>query len=486
MEADIAALVKTEMFIDGEWLEAAKGERHPVRNPATGELIASVAFGGERDAERAVNAAERAFPHWAAETAEIRADYLRTTYNLIIEDADRLAKILTMEEGKPLAEAKREVLWGAEYVLWYAGEAKRIYGEILPSSEQNQRLLVQRHPVGIVAAITPWNFPFSMITRKLAPALAAGCTVVIKPSPETPLSAIALFEIFEKAGLPHGAANLVIGNAKEISGVFVNHDKVRKISFTGSAQIGKQFMEQAAKKLKKVSLELGGHAPFIVFDDADIDLAVDGLIRNKFQNNGQTCTCANRVFVQKTVLDRFTVVLTEKIKELKIGNGLEQGVEIGPLIHRAALSQVQIQVEDAVHKGAEIIAGGNPLRNGVYKKGNFFEPTILCDVTQEMKIFQEETFGPVIPLIPFETEDEAVEQANETVYGLAAYVYTKNLGRTIRVSDRLEFGMIGINGTKVGYVQAPFGGMKESGMGREGGKYGLDEFLEYKLLNFNY
>jgi succinate-semialdehyde dehydrogenase/glutarate-semialdehyde dehydrogenase len=476
---------RNQLFVDGRWTEAASGLRSPVFNPATGEQIATVPGGGREDARAAVEAAFAAFLPWSQTPAEERSAYLRKIYDLIVADADRLAEIMTLEQGKPVKEAKGEVLWGAEFFLWYAEEAKRIYGEIVPPSRATQRILVQRQPIGVVAAITPWNFPSSMITRKLAPALAAGCTAVIKPAPETPLSAIALFELFEKAGLPPGVANLVIGDAQEIGREFLENDKVRKISFTGSTPVGKHLLEQSAKQVKRVSLELGGHAPFIVFPDADLERAANDLLYNKFQNNGQTCICANRIFVHESIAETFTELFVRKMSKVTVGNGL-QDVDVGPLIHERALAKVEGHVRDALAKGARLAAGGTRLTEGEYAKGAFYAPTVLTGVTDRMDVFREETFGPVAPFISFRTEDEVVRMANDTPYGLAAYIYTKDLATTMRVADRLEYGMIGINESALGYVQAPFGGIKQSGFGREGGRQGVDAFLEYKYLNLNF
>ncbi|MCP8970919.1 NAD-dependent succinate-semialdehyde dehydrogenase [Ectobacillus sp. SYSU M60031] len=474
------------MFMDGAWTDAAGLRQSPVFNPANGEEIARVSYGAYEDAVLAVEAASRAFSVWSKVSAEERAHYLRKVYQLIYEDADRLAEIMTLEQGKPFAEAKGEVLWGADFMLWYAEEARRVYGEIVPPYKTTQKILVQRHPIGVVGAITPWNFPSSMITRKLAPALAAGCTAVVKPAPETPLSAIALFEIFEKAGLPKGTVNLVLGDAAGIGRAMLEHPAVRKLSFTGSTEVGKRLLEQSAQQVKKMSLELGGHAPYIVFEDADMEAAVDGLVMNKFQNNGQTCICANRIFVQDTIAEAFIERFTQKMAEIRIGSGFTEGVHAGPLIHEKALLKVQEHVEDAVSKGARLVAGGARLQGGEYESGFYFAPTVLCHVTPDMKIFQEETFGPVAPIMTFRTEEEAVELANNTPYGLAAYFYTKDMGRTMRVADALAYGMIGINEAVLGYVQAPFGGIKQSGFGREGGRQGIDDYLEYKYLNLNF
>ncbi|WP_276357604.1 NAD-dependent succinate-semialdehyde dehydrogenase [Cohnella caldifontis] len=477
--------IRNQLFINGHWTEARSSLRSALFNPATGERITTVPSGGREDARAAVEAAYAAFPAWSQTAAEERSVCLRRIYDLIVANADRLAEIMTLEQGKPVKEAKGEVLWGADFFLWYSEEAKRIYGEVIPSSRTTQRILVQRQPIGVVAAITPWNFPSSMITRKLAPALAAGCTAVLKPAPETPLSAIALFDIFQQAGLPAGVVNLVTGNALEIGQEFLENEKVRKISFTGSTAVGKYLLEQSAKQVKKVSLELGGHAPFIVFPDADLDAAAEGLLYNKFQNNGQTCICANRVFVHASVQETFTAKFLEKVKQVTVGNGMND-VNVGPLIHERALAKVDNHVKDAVAKGAKVMAGGFRLMDGEYAQGCYYAPTVLTDVTADMDIFREETFGPVAPFIPFRTEDEVIRMANDTPYGLAAYFYTTDLATTMRVSDRLEYGMIGINESALGYVQAPFGGIKQSGMGREGGRHGVDDFLEYKYLNVNF
>jgi succinate-semialdehyde dehydrogenase/glutarate-semialdehyde dehydrogenase len=478
--------IETKLYIDGEWTEAGSSLLSPVYNPATGEILTEVVQGGTTQARLAVEAAYRAFPIWSRTAAEERAVWLRKMYDAIVANADRLGKIMTLEQGKPFEEAKGEVLWGADFLLWYSEEAKRINGEIIPSSRTTQKILVQRQPIGVVAAITPWNFPTSMITRKLAPALAAGCTAVIKPAPDTPLSAIALFEIFDQIGLPKGVVNLVLGDAELIGREFLDNEKVRKISFTGSTKVGKYLLEQSAKQMKKVSLELGGHAPFIIFDDADLDAAVEGLMYNKFQNGGQTCICANRIFVQASVKDAFIAKFTDLLKQLRVGNGMTPGMQMGPLIHAQAVAKVQEHVQDAVAKGATLVYGGSPITEGDYGKGSYFAPTVLADVTPDMKIFNEETFGPVAPFITFETEEEAVRLANFTPYGLASYFYSTNLARTMRVADALEYGMIGINESALGYVQAPFGGIKQSGMGREGGQHGVDDFLEYKYVNLNF
>lgn len=477
--------IRNQLFINGDWTEARSSLRSALFNPATGEQITTVPVGGAEDAKAAIDAAYEAFPGWSRTSAEERSVYLRRIYDLIVANADRLAEIMTLEQGKPVKEAKGEVLWGADFFLWYSEEAKRINGEIIPSSRTTQRILVQRQPIGVVAAITPWNFPSSMITRKVAPALAAGCTVVVKPAPETPLSAIALFEIFEQAGLPAGVANIVVGNAQEIGRELLDNDKVRKISFTGSTPVGKYLLEQSAKQVKKVSLELGGHAPFIVFADADLEAAAEGLLYNKFQNNGQTCICANRIFVHESIEAEFTELFAKKLKSITVGNGMKD-VNVGPLIHDRALAKVHGHVQDAVAKGAKIVAGGEKLSGGEYDNGSYYAPTLLSGVTSEMDVFREETFGPVAPFIAFRTEEEAIRMANDTPFGLASYIYTRDLATTMRVADKLEYGMVGINESALGYVQAPFGGIKQSGMGREGGQHGVDDFLEYKYLNLNF
>ncbi|QJD87703.1 NAD-dependent succinate-semialdehyde dehydrogenase [Cohnella herbarum] len=477
--------IRNQLFINGDWTEARSSLRSALFNPATGEQITTVPVGGAEDAKAAIEAAYGAFPGWSRTSAEERSVYLRRIYDLIVANADRLAEIMTLEQGKPVKEAKGEVLWGADFFLWYSEEAKRINGEIIPSSRTTQRILVQRQPIGVVAAITPWNFPSSMITRKVAPALAAGCTVVVKPAPETPLSAIALFEIFEQVGLPAGVANIVVGNAQEIGRELLDNDKVRKISFTGSTPVGKYLLEQSAKQVKKVSLELGGHAPFIVFADADLEAAAEGLLYNKFQNNGQTCICANRIFVHESIEAEFTELFAKKLKSITVGNGMKD-VNVGPLIHDRALAKVHGHVQDAVAKGAKIVAGGEKLSGGEYDNGSYYAPTLLSGVTSEMDVFREETFGPVAPFIAFRTEEEAIRMANDTPFGLASYIYTRDLATTMRVADKLEYGMVGINESALGYVQAPFGGIKQSGMGREGGQHGVDDFLEYKYLNLNF
>lgn len=478
------SLPHRHMYIGGRWVDAAGGERFTVTNPATGAAIATVPDAGPGDAEQAIAAAAEAFPAWAGLTALERSRFLRRVYDLIVAQADRLAAILTEEQGKPLAEARAEVLNGAEYVNWYAEEARRVYGEIIPPSFAEQRIWVLRQPVGVAAAITPWNFPSSMVTRKAAPALAAGCTIVLKPAEQTPLSALALAEIFAEAGLPPGVFNIVTTADPVPVGEQLLHDpRVRKISFTGSTAVGKYLMQQSAAQLKRVSLELGGHAPLIVFADADLDLAVQAAVTSKFRNAGQTCICANRIFVQEAVAAEFTERFSAAVQKLRLGPGDAAGVDVGPLIDEAAYAKVAEHVDDAAAKGARIVTGGRRATGAAFDGGWFFEPTVLDRVTDDMLIVHEETFGPVAPVMPFQTEDEVIARANATDYGLAAYIFTRSLGRTVRVGERLQYGMVGVNDVLLAHPQAPFGGIKHSGQGREGGRHGLDDFLEYKYMS---
>jgi succinate-semialdehyde dehydrogenase/glutarate-semialdehyde dehydrogenase len=472
------------LFINGKWQEATGEKRFPVTNPATGELIAEVADASVEDAKRAAEAAYEAFKTWSQETARTRSTLLYKWYDLIVQHADELAHLMTTEQGKPLKEAKGEVLYGADFVLWYAEEAKRVYGDLIPASAPNKRIQVLQQPVGPVFAITPWNFPAAMITRKIAPALAAGCTVIVKPSEETPLTAIRLVQLAEEAGFPAGVINLLtVSDPREMSDLLLAHPLVRKVTFTGSTAVGKLLMRKAADTVKRVSLELGGHAPFVVFADADLDKAVDGVIASKFRNAGQTCVCANRIYVEEPILDSFLARFRAKVEQLKVGQGLEEGVEIGPLINQEAIEKVDRHVQDALGKGARLVCGGQRLQEGTYKNGYFYQPTVLADVSREMLISQEETFGPVAPVYTFRTEEEVVELANHPEYGLAAYVYTSDLGKSVRMSEKLEFGIVGINDALPAVAQAPFGGFKQSGLGREGGKYGLEEFLEVKYVS---
>lgn len=471
------------LLINGEWMEADNSNWIEVTNPATGEVIGRVPQAGEEETRRAVSAASAAFPDWAALTAKERAVYLMAAGELMVKRSHELAEILTKEQGKPLGEAHGEVMMAAEFMAWYAEEGKRIYGETIPASARDKRLYVQRQPIGVCAAITPWNFPAMMITRKVAPALAAGCTVVIKPASNTPLTAVAIVKIFQEAGFPSGVVNLVSGKASRISNELMNNAAVRKVSFTGSTEVGKLLMEKAAGQVKKVSLELGGHAPFIIFADADLDAAVQGLINNKFRNAGQTCVCTNRLYVEQSVAAELADKLKAAVAELRIGNGLDEGVQVGPVIDSEAISRIQAQVDDAVERGAKVLHGGEKPADAAASSGSFYQPTVLMDVAEDALIAHEETFGPVLPVWTFETEEEVIEKANDTEYGLAAYFYTRDLGRSIRISDALEYGIIGVNDPFPGVVQAPFGGMKESGIGREGGHHGIEEYLETKFVS---
>ena len=465
-------------YVDGRWTDADNGAAIEVTNPASGDVLGSVPRMGSSETRRAIEAAEKAWPAWRNLLAKERATILRRWYELILENQEDLAQLMTLEQGKPLAESRGEVVYGASFIEWFAEESKRIYGDTIPQHQPDKRIVVVKQSVGVVAAITPWNFPNAMITRKCAPALAAGCPVVIKPASQTPFSALALAELAERAGIPAGVINIVTGSAKEIGGEMTASPIVRKLSFTGSTEVGKLLMAQCASTVKKISLELGGNAPFLVFDDADLDAAVEGAIISKFRNTGQTCVCANRILVQDGVYDAFAAKLSEAVKDLKVGAGIEDGVSQGPLIDVAALEKVEEHVADATGKGAKIALGGARHERG----GTFYQPTVLTEVTTEMKVTREETFGPVAPLFRFETEEEGVALANDTEFGLAAYFYARDLGRVWRVSEALESGMVGINTGLISTEVAPFGGVKESGIGREGSKYGIEEFLETKYL----
>ncbi len=468
--------LRTGHYIGGEWYESAT--TYPVLNPATGEVIAQVAKGGAAEATQAIAAAERAFPAWRALTAKERGARVRRWGELMLEHRDALAELLTREQGKPLAEARGEVGYAASFFEWFAEEAKRAYGDVIPSPNPNAKILVTREPVGVVAAITPWNFPLAMITRKAGPALAAGCTMVLKPSEETPLSAFALAVLADKAGIPPGVFNVVSGDAVAIGGALTESDVVRKLSFTGSTRVGKLLAKQSADTLKKLSLELGGNAPFIVFDDADLDAAVQGAMASKFRNTGQTCVCVNRFYVQDGIYDAFTLALAQAARKMRVGNALQGDVEQGPLINQAALAKVEAHVADALQKGAKVLTGAKPHALG----GTFYEPTVLVDASSSMLIAQEETFGPVAACFRFQTEDEAVAAANATPFGLSAYFYTRDLARAWRVGEALESGMVCINEGILSTEVAPFGGVKQSGLGREGSKYGLDEYTELKYM----
>lgn len=470
-----------KLYINGKWTESVSGEKYEVTNPATGEITSVVSYGGGEDARLAIEAAADAFEDWSETTVNERSRLLYRLYEIMLEEKESLAESITVEMGKPINESRGEVNIAAEYVLWYAEEAKRVYGEIIAASTTSKRLQVIKQPVGPIAAITPWNFPVSMLTRKLAPALAAGCTAVLKPASNTPNCAIKLFECIEKAGFPKGVANLVIGRSSEIGNEITSNPLIKKVTFTGSTPVGKKLMEQASKQVKRVSMELGGHAPFIVFEDADLEKAADGVLISKYRNTGQTCICLNRLFVHSSIKEEFEQILKRKVENLTIGNGMEEATEIGPLVDESALKKVEEHVNDAVSKGATVVAGGEAAALG----GLFYKPTILSNVTSEMLITSDETFGPVAPIYTFETEEEAIQMANDTQYGLAAYYYTKDLGRATRVGEKLDYGIIGVNDPAPTTVQAPFGGMKESGVGREGGHQGLSGFLEEKYLSIN-
>jgi succinate-semialdehyde dehydrogenase/glutarate-semialdehyde dehydrogenase len=472
------ALLKQQCYVNGAWLEAPGGASLPVHNPATGAQLGTVPAFDAASTELAVGAAHAAFPAWAAKTAKERSILLRRWHDLILLNAADLAILMTAEQGKPLAESKGEIAYAASFVEWFAEEAKRVYGDVIPGHQADKRILVLRQPVGVVAAITPWNFPAAMITRKVAPALAAGCTVVCKPATQTPYSALALAELAARAGMPAGVFNVVTGPAREIGGVLTGDPRVRKLSFTGSTEIGKLLMSQCAKTVKKVSLELGGNAPFIVFDDADLDAAVAGAIASKYRNTGQTCVCANRLLVQKGVYDAFAAKLVEAVRKLRVGDGLAGETEQGPLIDAAALKKVEEHIADATGKGAKVALGGKRHALG----GTFFEPTVLTGVTPAMAVAREETFGPVAPLFSFGTEPEAIAMANDTEFGLAAYLFTRDLARSWRVSEALEYGIVGLNTGLISPEVAPFGGVKESGAGREGSKYGLLDYTEIKYV----
>lgn len=474
----------TDLFINGKWEKGSKGMR-PVINPATGETLTEVSKGDKAAFERAIEAAKQAFPVWSGMELRERVKILHRAADLIEENADKLALIMTLEQGKPLAESKGEIQTNVDNLHWNAEEARRIYGETIPAPN-NHKYEVRKQPVGVVGAITPWNFPSNMIVRKIGPALAAGCTVVLKPAGNTPLSAIAIFEIFEEAGLPAGVANLVMGSASEIGATFAESKDVRKLTFTGSTEVGHVLYEQSGKTLKKISLELGGHAPFIVFKDAPISETVEMLVKMKFRNNGQACTSPNRIFVEKEIKDAFTKELVAAVKKIKVGNGQDEGVVTGPLINDAARETIDAQIKDATEKGAEVLIGGGRLTEGEYADGFFYEPTVLDHVTRDMAIFYEETFGPVIPLLTFESEDQVIEMANDSDFGLASYVFTKDLRIAEKVSNALEYGLVAINNVAVSNSETPFGGMKFSGLGRENGKQGVEEFMETKFVNTGY
>jgi len=472
------ALLRDRCYVDGAWTEADSGRRFDVDNPGDGSVVGSVPDMGAAETRRAIEAAERALPAWRALPAKERSRIVRKWHDLILANADDLALILTTEQGKPLAEAKGEILYGASFVEWFAEEGKRVYGDTIPSPTNDRRLLVLKQAIGVCAAITPWNFPSAMITRKLAPGLAVGCTFVLKPAEQTPFSALALAELAERAGFPKGVINMVTGDAPSIGKELCANPVVRKVTFTGSTEVGRILMRQSADTIKKLSLELGGNAPFIVFDDADLDAAADGAMASKYRNAGQTCVCANRIYVQEGVYDAFAGKLAERLAKLKVGKGTDAGVTLGPLIDAQGLAKVEEHVADAVAKGAKVVAGGKRSALG----GCFYEPTLLTGVTPEMKVSREETFGPVAPLFRFKDEADALRLANATEFGLAGYFYSRDMGRIFRVAEGMETGMVGVNVGNISNEVAPFGGVKQSGLGREGSKYGIEDFLEIKYV----
>lgn len=475
-----------KLYIDGQWVDADSKATFNVFNPANGEKIGEAADGSGSDAARAIEASQKAFGPWAGLTAHQRSEYLYEAYQIMMANREHLARLMTEEQGKPLKASRGEVQYGADFLLWYAEEAKRVYGKTIPAPRSDQRFMVLRQPVGVVAAITPWNYPVSMVTRKVAPALAAGCTIVLKPAEATPLCAVEVFKILHEAGIPAGVANLVTAlNPAPVGEVFVQNPLVRKLTFTGSTEVGKILATGAARQVKRVSLELGGHAPFIVFEDSDPVHAAKGAALIKFLNTGQTCISPNRIFVHRSIMAPFVEEFKSRVSSMRAGSGFEDGVSIGPLVDNAALQKVQHQVSDALDQGAALVCGGRRLTKDNLGRGYFYAPTILADVTPQMLIFREETFGPVAPIIAFDSEEEVLALANDTNYGLAAYIYTNNLSRAMRMFEALNFGIIGINDINPTAAAAPFGGMQESGLGREGGREGIDEYLETKLGGFS-
>lgn len=472
------SLFRQAALVGGNWIEADPKNAIEVNNPATGEIIGRVPKLGAEETKAAIEVARIAQKSWAARTAKERCVVLRKWYDLMIENKDDLGRILTMEQGKPLAEATGEIVYGASFIEWFAEEGRRIYGDLIPGHQPDKRIMVMKQPIGVVAAITPWNFPNAMITRKAGPAFAAGCAMVVKPASQTPFSAIAIAVLAERAGLPKGLFSVITGSAKAIGGEMTSNPTVRKLTFTGSTEIGMELYRQSAPTIKKLGLELGGNAPFIVFDDADLDAAVDGALIAKYRNNGQTCVCANRIYVQDGVYDAFSEKLAAAVGKLKTGNGFDEGVILGPLIDKAAMDKVEEHIADAVAKGARVVQGGKPHALG----GTFFQPTILADVTKDMAVAREETFGPLAPLFRFTNEADVIEQANDTEFGLASYFYAKDLSRVFRVAEALEYGMVGVNTGLISTAEAPFGGVKLSGLGREGSKYGIEEFTEMKYV----
>jgi len=471
-------LFRQQAYIDGAWVGADNGQTLKVNNPATGEIIGSVPKMGASETRRAIEAADKALPAWRALTAKDRAIKLRKWFDLMMVNQEDLARLMTLEQGKPLTESRGEIAYAASFLEWFGEEAKRVYGDMIPGHQVDKRLMVLKQPIGVTAAITPWNFPSAMITRKAGPALASGCTMVLKPASQTPYSALALAELAERAGIPKGVFSVVTGSAGEVGGELTGNPIVRKLTFTGSTEIGRQLMAECAKDIKKVSLELGGNAPFIVFDDADLDAAVEGALVSKYRNNGQTCVCANRLYIQDAVYDAFVDKLTTAVAKLNIGNGLENGITTGPLIDAKAMAKVQEHIEDAVSKGARVVAGGKPHALG----GTFFEPTVLVDVPRNAAVAKEETFGPLAPLFRFKDEADVIAMANDTEFGLASYFYARDLSRVFRVGEALEYGIVGVNTGIISNEVAPFGGIKASGLGREGSKYGIEDYLEIKYL----
>lgn len=480
MQLNELALFRQQAFVAGKWCDADHQQTSEILNPATLEIIGTVPNMGKAEAERAIEAAKEAWPLWKNKTAKDRSIILKKWFDLIISNADELAFILTSEQGKPLAEAKGEILYAASFIEWFAEEAKRVYGDIIPSPYPDARIVVNKQPIGVVAAITPWNFPAAMITRKVAPALAAGCPCIVKPAPETPFTALALVDLAVQAGVPAEIFSVITGDAVHIGDAIFESDVVRKFTFTGSTPVGKMLLERSAKTLKKVSLELGGNAPFIVLDDADLEAAIEGALIAKFRNAGQTCVCVNRFLVQAGIYEKFIAALSQKIQNFNIGNGLEAGHDIGPLINANAVKKVEAHIQDALDKNGRLVVGGKKHKAGEL----FFEPTLIADVTADMDVATQETFGPLAAVFKFENEQQAVEMANATEFGLAAYCYTKDLGRAWRMSEQLEYGMVGINKGLISNEVAPFGGIKQSGLGREGSKYGIEDYLEIKYTLF--
>lgn len=475
----VSPLLREACYVDGQWISAASGETLAVTDPASGDLLGTVPKCGAAETRRAIEAAQAAFPAWSARTAKDRAQILQRWFRLILDNQEELARLLTLEQGKSLAESRGEIAYGASFIEWFAEEGKRLYGDVIPAQAPDKRILVFKQPIGVAAAITPWNFPNAMITRKAGPALAAGCPIVIKPAAQTPYSALALAVLAEEAGIPPGIFNVVTGSAAAIGGEMTSNPLVRKLTFTGSTEVGRKLMEQCAPTIKKLSLELGGNAPFIVFDDADLDAAVSGAMASKYRNSGQTCVCTNRIYAQERVYDAFVEKLAEAAKALKVGKGIDEGTEQGPLIDANAVSKIEEHIADALAKGGRLVAGGHRHALG----GTFFEPTVIADATQDMLVAGEETFGPLAPVIRFETEEQAIAMANDTEFGLAAYFYSRDLGRVWRVAEAIESGMVCVNSGILSTEVAPFGGVKQSGLGREGSRYGIDDYVELKYVS---